>query len=106
MGYTKLFAHSLRQNRIAKIYKALGHPARIAILEYISKNPDCTCSQIVSDIELAQATISQHLSELKSAGLIVGASYGKKVYYSINVDKWYETHQISNSFFYEAQKPL
>ncbi len=99
MGTTKLFAHSLRQNRIAKLYKALGHPARIAILEYISKNPDCTCTDIVADIELAQATISQHLCELKRAGFIVGASRGKKIYYAIDIDSWYETNQISNSFF-------
>lgn len=99
MGTTKLFAHSLRQNRIAKLYKALGHPARIAILEYISKHPNCTCTNIVSDIELAQATISQHLNELKRAGFINGTARGKKMYYYINIDKWYETNQISNNFF-------
>ncbi|NAS31951.1 metalloregulator ArsR/SmtB family transcription factor [Flavobacteriaceae bacterium R38] len=99
MGTTKLFAHSLRQNRIAKLYKALGHPARIAILEYISKNPHTTCTNIVADIELAQATISQHLSELKRAGFIAGVSKGKKIYYSINVDNWYESYQLSNNFF-------
>ncbi|NER12926.1 metalloregulator ArsR/SmtB family transcription factor [Leptobacterium flavescens] len=106
MGTTKLFAHSLRQNRIARLYKALGHPARIAILEYISKHPECICNDIVSDIELAQATISQHLNELKRAGLIRGESRGKKIYYSINIDKWYETHQISNNFFRDAQKVM
>lgn len=99
MGSTKLFAHSLRQNRIAKIYKALGHPARIAILEYISRHPESTCMNIVSDIELAQATISQHLNELKKARFIKGVSRGKKIYYSINLDEWYETHQISSEFF-------
>ncbi|WP_340066474.1 metalloregulator ArsR/SmtB family transcription factor [Ascidiimonas aurantiaca] len=103
MGVSKFFAHTIQQNRTARLFKALGHPARIAIMEFISKNPGCTCHNIVNEMELAQATISQHLSELKRAGFIKGVSYGKKIHYTINIDNWYETHQMANSFFRSTQ---
>ena len=104
MGTTKITAHTIEQNQLAKIFKALAHPARIAILQYISEQPNCICNDLVNEMDLAQATISQHLVELKKAGLIKGEITGKKLCYCIDVDKWYETKQLINTFFIETQK--
>ena len=70
MGTTKSEMFTKHQNEIATIIKALGHPARIAILEYLMKIDSCICSDIVEELPLAQPTISQHLKELKKANLI------------------------------------
>ncbi|WP_224488698.1 ArsR/SmtB family transcription factor [Robertkochia flava] len=99
MGYTKRMAHTLEQNQLAEIFKAFGHPARIAILQYISTQPNSICTDMVEEIDLAQSTISQHLSELKKTGIIEGKAYGKKMYYRINIDKLYEVKQVLNQFF-------
>ncbi|MEL4306606.1 ArsR/SmtB family transcription factor [Joostella sp. CR20] len=104
MGFTKMLAHTLEQNELSKTFKALGHPARIAILQYISNNPECICNDMVKDIDLAQATISQHLVELKKVDLIIGKHVGKKTCYSINIDKLYEVKQSVGSFFNETQQ--
>lgn len=70
MGATKTEHFTEQQNRMASIAKALGHPARIAIIEYLLKVNACICSDIVEELPLAQPTISQHLKELKNAGLL------------------------------------
>lgn len=70
MGITKWSAFTDRQNEIAIIAKALSHPARIAILEYIISTQSCICSNLVDKIDLSQATISQHLKVLKESWLI------------------------------------
>ncbi len=72
MGATKTDHFTDRQNQIATLAKALGHPARIAIIEYLLKRKDCICGDIVNELPLAQATVSQHLKELKNAGIIKG----------------------------------
>lgn len=84
MGATKTEHYTKRQNEIALIAKALGHPARIAIMEYLLKVNSCICGDIVNELPLAQPTISQHLKELKSAGLIKGTIEGNAVCYCIN----------------------
>lgn len=84
MGATKTEHYTKRQNEIALIAKALGHPARIAIMEYLLKVNSCICGDIVNELPLAQPTISQHLKELKSAGLIKGSIEGNAVCYCIN----------------------
>lgn len=99
MGHTKRMAHTLEQNQLAEIFKAFGHPARIAILQYISTQPDSICTEMVEEIDLAQSTISQHLTELRKTGIIEGKPYGKKMYYRINIDKLYEVKQVLNQFF-------
>ena len=81
MGTTKNTIFTNSQNELAQIAKVLGHPARIAILEHISKTNDCICTNLVDEIGLAQATISQHLKELKSIGLIQGSISGKRICY-------------------------
>ncbi|WP_299221097.1 metalloregulator ArsR/SmtB family transcription factor [uncultured Aquimarina sp.] len=99
MGITKTQIFDQRQNELAQLFKILGHPARIAILQYISKQNACICNDLVEEIGLAQATISQHLKELKSIGLLKGEVEGKSMCYCINIDTWNELQQNLNSFF-------
>ncbi len=99
MGLTKTQIFDDRQNKLAILFKVLAHPARIAILQYISSQKGCICNDIVEEIGLAQPTISQHLKELKSIDLIKGEIEGKKVCYCINLDKWKEIQTLLNSFF-------
>lgn len=99
MGTTKTQIFDAKKNELARIFKVLAHPARIAILEYISKQNSCICNDIVEEIGLAQATISQHLKELKSIGLLQGQVEGKSLCYCIDVDRWNELQQTLNSFF-------
>lgn len=99
MGTTKTQIFNKRQNQLAVIFKVLANPARIAILQYISSQKACICNDIVDEIGLAQPTISQHLKELKSIGLIAGEIEGKKVCYCIDLKKWKEVQSLSNSFF-------
>lgn len=88
MGITKSENFTEEQNEIALLAKVLGHPARIAILEIIFKSKTCICGDLVQKIGLAQPTISQHLKELKNAGLIKGNIEGNSVCYCINSEKW------------------
>lgn len=83
MGVSKKNHFTDQQNRIASIAKALGHPARVAIIEYLLKVNTCICNDIVEELPLAQSTISQHLKELKNAGLIKGSIEGKTICYCI-----------------------
>jgi ArsR family transcriptional regulator len=83
MGATKTDHFTDRQNAIAILAKALGHPARIAIIEYLMKVDTCICGDIVSELPLAQPTVSQHLKELKNAGLIKGNIEGNAICYCI-----------------------
>ena len=84
MGATKENLFTEDQYRLAAYTKALAHPARIAILQQLSQLDSCVCGDLVNDIGLAQSTISQHLKELKSAGLIQGTIEGVRVCYCIN----------------------
>lgn len=99
MGITKTQIFDQRQNELSQLFKILGHPARIAILQYISKQDACICSDLVEEIGLAQATISQHLKELKSIGLLKGKIEGKSMCYCIDIDNWSALQQNLNSFF-------
>lgn len=84
MGATKTEHFTSRQNTIANMAKALGHPARIAIMEYLVKVDSCICGDIVNELPLAQPTISQHLKELKNAGLIKGNIEGNAICYCVD----------------------
>src|SRR3954470_5760205 len=84
MGATKTEHFTDKQNIIAAMTKALGHPARIAIMEYLVKVNTCICGDIVNELPLAQPTISQHLKELKNAGLIKGSIEGNAICYCID----------------------
>ena len=84
MGATKTDHFSDNQNEIATLAKALGHPARIAIVEHLAKMNECVCGKIVEILPLAQPTVSQHLKELKNAGIIKGEVEGNSVCYCID----------------------
>ena len=84
MGATKTEHFTDKQNQIAILAKALGHPARIAIIEYLMKVDTCICGDIVDKLPLAQPTVSQHLKELKNAGLIKGSIEGNSICYCID----------------------
>lgn len=84
MGATRTDHYSDIQNDIAKIAKALGHPARVAIVDYLVKVNDCICGELVNELPLAQPTVSQHLKELKNAGIIKGEIEGNAICYCIN----------------------
>ena len=84
MGNTKTDHFNDHQNELAVLAKALGHPARIAIIEYLLNVGTCICGDIVNELPLAQPTVSQHLKELKNAGLIKGNIEGNSICYCIN----------------------
>lgn len=88
MGASKSDFFTDHQNEIANILKALGHPARIAIIEHLLRINSCICNDIVNIIPLSQPTISQHLKELKTAGLIQGAIEGNSLCYCLNHTTW------------------
>lgn len=98
MGATKTEEFTIKQNKIAKYTKALGHPARIAILELLIKKQACVCGDIVDELPLSQSTVSQHLKELKLAGLINGDIEGAKVCYCIDEKEWELAKTCINSF--------
>jgi transcriptional regulator, ArsR family len=99
MGATNLSLHTKEQIKIAEIAKVLAHPARVAILQYISKQDSCICGDIVDEIGLAQPTISQHLQVIRQAGLINGSFEGKSICYCLNVDRFKEFQDLINNYF-------
>ena len=99
MGKTNSNAFTKQQNRLAALAKALGHPARIAILEYLVKNNACVCGDIVDHIPLSQSTVSQHLKELKKIGIIKGEIEGTSVCYCIDTEIWKESKALLQKLF-------
>jgi DNA-binding transcriptional ArsR family regulator len=99
MGVTKSSEFSIKENRLAKYGKALAHPARIAILRILASKATCQCSDIVEELPLSQSTVSQHLKELKEAGLIVGEIEGAKVCYCIDKKEWKAAQRWLNQLF-------
>ena len=79
--------------------KALAHPARIAIIQHLIKADACICGDLVDELGLAQATISQHLKELKNAGLIQGTIDGTSVCYCIDPKVWNQYKTVFEGFF-------
>ncbi|WP_461451671.1 ArsR/SmtB family transcription factor [Mucilaginibacter sp.] len=99
MGLTKTEIFTEEQNRLAVLLKAIAHPARIAILQQIIKANACICGDLVDELGLAQPTISQHLKELKNAGLIQGTIEGVSVCYCINPEVWESLNKELTLFF-------
>lgn len=99
MGASKADIFSEEDNRLAKYAKALAHPARIAILKVLLKKQACICGDIVDEIPLSQSTVSQHLKELKQAGLISGDIEGAKVCYCIDEQEWKVAQAILTDLF-------
>ena len=104
MGLSKTELFTDEQNKLAAMAKAIGHPARIAILQYLAEADACVCGDIVQQTGLAQATTSQHLKELKNAGIIQGNMEGTSVCYCISPDVWNEYREFFTSFFKKMKK--
>ena len=99
MGLTKSEIFTDRQNRLAQMMKALAHPARIAIIQHLVKSQACICGDLVEELGLAQATISQHLKELKNAGLIKGNIEGNAICYCIDDATFSKFNQLLSDVF-------
>ncbi len=101
MGVTKAEKFTAPQNELARIAKALGHPARIAIVQHLLKVDNCITGELVEEIPLAQPTISRHLKELKAVGIIHGTIEGTRVNYCIDGRRWRAVQYLLNSLFDE-----
>ena len=99
MGITKSHIFTSKDNKLAQYAKALGHPARISILKFLIKKQACICGDIVDELPLSQSTVSQHLKELKDAGLIKGDIDGAKVCYCIDETEWQKAKTYLNQIF-------
>lgn len=105
MGLSKTEEFTKTQNDLAALAKALGHPARIAIVQYLIKTRVCVCSDIVDVLPLSQSTVSQHLKELKKVGLIKGNIEGPSVCYCIDEKVWNRAKKMIGELFeaYQTQ---
>lgn len=99
MGTSKTDDFTIRENRTAMYAKALGHPARLAILKLLLKRNTCICGDIVEELPLSQSTVSQHLKALKEAGLIRGEIEGPKTCYCIDPDGWNQAKREFEGLF-------
>jgi ArsR family transcriptional regulator, arsenate/arsenite/antimonite-responsive transcriptional repressor len=99
MGVTKSEIFSTEQNRIADLAKAFAHPARVAILQMLAQKQACVCGDLVGELSLAQATVSQHLKELKRIGIIRGEIDPPRVCYCIDEEVWEEARLVFGGLF-------
>jgi DNA-binding transcriptional ArsR family regulator len=103
MGASKTEHFTATQNEMALLMKALGHPARIAIVDYLLKVNTCICGDIVNELPLAQPTVSQHLKELKNAGLIKGSIEGNAICYCIDESAFIKFQNFLSEVFGKIQ---
>jgi DNA-binding transcriptional ArsR family regulator len=99
MGLTKTEGFTKTQLEVAAFAKALGHPARIAILQFLATQKSCICGDIVHSLPLSQSTVSQHLKELKTVGLIKGDVEGPSICYCIDEKNWHKVKTIFADLF-------
>lgn len=99
MGTAKTEEFSVKDNKIAAYAKALAHPARVAILQLLLRKQACICGDIVEELPLSQSTVSQHLKELKAAGLIKGDIDGVKICYCIDEKEWAQARAYFDRLF-------
>jgi DNA-binding transcriptional ArsR family regulator len=107
MAYSKKSEFESDEIKASEIAKALSHPARVAIIKFLVKQKSCICNDIVEHLPLSQSTVSQHLKELKNAGLITGEIDGPRVCYCIDKDNWKKAKEIFGELFnmkFEAMK--
>jgi len=93
------------EQQLATIAKALGHPARVAILRLLAQRQACVCGELVTELPLSQSTVSQHLKELKAAGLVQGEIDGPRVCYCIAPAGWERARQLLGSLLAELPAP-
>jgi len=99
MGLTKTQEFTAQENRIAELAKAFAHPARVAILRLLAERKACVCGDLVDELPLSQATVSQHLKELKRIGIIKGEIDPPRVCYCINEAVWEEAQDTFTALF-------
>ena len=99
MGASKSDQFTTEQNLLAQLAKALGHPARVAILQHLIQINSCVCGDLVDELPLSQSTVSQHLKELKKSGLIKGTIEGTSVCYCIDREMWQQGRDMINRMF-------
>jgi DNA-binding transcriptional ArsR family regulator len=99
MGVTKTENFSKKQNQLATYAKAIAHPARVAILEYLLEHQTCICGDLVDELPLAQSTVSQHLKELKAVGIIKGEIEGSTICYCIDDKVWNQVQDMFVNLF-------
>lgn len=105
MGITKSNLFTAEQNALADLAKALGHPARIAIIQHLLMAKKCINSELVNELGLAQATVSQHLQELKKTGIICGSISGNSLCYCIDTVHWNKISESFKTFFDKYPSP-
>lgn len=105
MGLTKTEEFTKTQNDLASLTKALGHPARIAIIQFLVKKKSCVCGDIVDELPLSQSTVSQHLKELKRVGLIKGDIDGPSICYCIDERVWKKAKKAVGELFDSYKEP-
>jgi ArsR family transcriptional regulator, arsenate/arsenite/antimonite-responsive transcriptional repressor len=94
-----IIAYTEQQTRLARIAKAMGHPARIMILELLSEQNCCYSGDMAEELPIARSTLSQHLKELKDAGLIQGELNPPRIKYCINLENWELARSLYNDLF-------
>lgn len=104
MAKSKTYLFGRKEIRVARMAKALAHPARVAILRILSGRNECVCGEIVNGVPLAQATVSQHLKELKAAGLIAGTIDGPKSCYCIDWKNLESVSELIGGFLVEMKE--
>ncbi len=95
-------SYTVKQEQLARFAKALGHPVRIAIMQFLAKQETCYFGDIHEELPIAKATVSQHLKELKNAGLIQGQIETPKVKYCINKENWKLAQELFNEFMVQC----
>ncbi|SDL32901.1 transcriptional regulator, ArsR family [Salinimicrobium catena] len=105
MGITKKDLFTSQQNELASLAKAFAHPARIAIIDYLLKSETCINGDLVQELGLAQATISQHLRELRDAGILKGSIEGSSICYCLDPTRWKEVESQFNNLFSRLSEP-
>ena len=100
MGLTKTDGFTKTQIELASYAKALGHPARMAIIHFLAQQKACICGDIVDELPLSQSTVSQHLKELKKVGLIKGDIEGPAICYCIHEKNWKKVKKLFDDFFH------
>jgi DNA-binding transcriptional ArsR family regulator len=101
MAYSKTELFNKELQRYSELYKALGHPARLAILKYLAETKTCITGDIADELPLSRTTVNQHLMELKDAGLITGTTEGAKTCYCLNQERIKELKEMSEEFINE-----
>ena len=106
MGASKTENYTKETLRMSEVAKALAHPARLKIIQYLVSLKTCVCGELVDEIGLAQSTISQHLKELKEVGLIKGNIDGTSVCYCLDLPAWDEASRMFYKLFQEVETSI